>query len=139
MSAAKPNIALLSSIVPCGKREGTAGSCNACAPAALPPRTCLREGQCSWSFPRGCPSRRHSLPRVGLPFLLFFLTLSVTLGAEVQLVNDKASFKLFSGGSRRIELRWRNPGNQMIELPVRMRLVQTTSATAAAWSGQFWI
>jgi hypothetical protein len=74
--------------------------------------------------------------------LLFVFVLSMTrfnaTGAEVQLLSQPGTVKLFGGGPRPVELRWSNTVTTTAALPIFVRLSQATSDTVAPWSYDLW-
>ena len=51
--------------------------------------------------------------------------------AQLQMAPQDEPQRVFAGSTQTISVRWRNPGNEMIETDVRMRTMQLSSATAA--------
>jgi len=67
--------------------------------------------------------------------LLFFLFLALPLSAQtngpaLQLRPDPEPQRVFAGAARAVTLVWHNDGPQLAEADLRVRLVQTTSASA---------
>ncbi len=58
--------------------------------------------------------------------------------AQVQLVADKATQRVFAGEARQIAVVWHNGGDQLYEGEIRARIFQTSSATAVPVSEVAW-
>ena len=54
----------------------------------------------------------------------------VAVQAQLQIVPDKEAQCVFAGPERRIAVVWHNAGDQIFEKEIRLRISQTTSATA---------
>lgn len=58
--------------------------------------------------------------------------------AHVQLLPDKEPQQVFAGQARKISVVWQNAGIQPIDAEIRMRIFQTTSATAVQLGESSW-
>jgi hypothetical protein len=58
--------------------------------------------------------------------------------AQLQLLPDKESQSVFAGDARKITVVWHNAGDRVVEVDVRARLYQTSSATTVLLSEVPW-
>jgi hypothetical protein len=58
--------------------------------------------------------------------------------AQLQLLSDREPQRVFAGDARKIAVTWHNAGDKCTGADVRLRLYQTSSATAAPLSEKAW-
>lgn len=58
--------------------------------------------------------------------------------AQLAVVADKEPQRIFGGDGRKIAVVWRNDGAKTVDIPIRARIFQTSSATAVALSDKLW-
>ena len=74
-------------------------------------------------------------PRIaGRLFAVGMSLWSLAAQAQLELVPDSASQSVFADGARKITVVLRNNGEQPLDVDLRARLYQTSSATAALWA-----
>jgi len=62
----------------------------------------------------------------------------VVASAQLQLLPDREPQRVFAGDARNITVAWHNAGDKTVDAEMRMRLYQTSSATAAPLSEKAW-
>ena len=65
-------------------------------------------------------------------------SLPMGASAQVQLLPAKEALAIFAGDGRRITVAFHNPGNEMARVELRIRLYQTSTATAVLLSETSW-
>ena len=58
--------------------------------------------------------------------------------AQLQLLPDQEPQRVFAGEARKITVTWHNAGDKAVDAEMRIRLYQTSSATAAPLSEKAW-
>jgi hypothetical protein len=70
--------------------------------------------------------------------LLVALGGQTLFGAQLEVLTNKEPQRAFGGQARDIPIVWRNPGSTTAMAEIRLRLFQTTSATAVLLTEKFW-
>jgi len=86
-------------------------------------------------FDYGSAELCHCGKNLVLAILLLF---SLPAFSQLELLPERAPVSIFGGGTRKIVTMWQNPTDSLLEVGVRFKLYQASSATAAPFKDIFW-
>jgi hypothetical protein len=81
------------------------------------------------NFPRCDFAARWVLPLLGLISFALAGAAPIAAYGQLELITNKEAQCVFAGDAQKISIVWHNPGDNTMDADIRMRLLQTSSAT----------